>query len=57
MNFFKKNKFNYEMIHDNLNGQWLIADLSNKKYKFFCRSSEFSNDKRVDKSEKKRLFI
>ena len=27
----------YEIIHDNLNGQWFIVDLSNKKYKFYYR--------------------
>ena len=30
-------KWNYEIIHDNLNDQWFIADLSNKKYNFFCK--------------------
>jgi len=32
---FKKKKNHYEFIHDNLNNQWLIADLSNKKFRFY----------------------
>lgn len=36
-----KDKYHYEFIHDNLNDQWFIADLSNKKYKFFHKIDNF----------------
>jgi hypothetical protein len=44
MNLFKKNKLKYEIIHDNLNDQWIIADLSNKKYNFYYRNFEFEKN-------------
>jgi len=33
--FFKK--VNYNIIHDNLNDIWLVADISNKNYKFYYK--------------------
>lgn len=30
----------FEMIHDNLNDQWLLADLSNNKYQFYHKIRE-----------------
>lgn len=43
MNIFLKKKHHLEFIHDNLNDQWLIADLSNKKYKFFHVVNNFNH--------------
>lgn len=33
--FFKK--VNYNIIHDNLNDMWLVADISDKNYKFYYK--------------------
>lgn len=33
---FKKSKYQYELVHDNLNDQWFLVDLlSNKNFKFY----------------------
>ena len=42
MNNLFKNKTTLEFIHDNLNDQWIIADLSNKKYKFYHKINNFN---------------
>lgn len=44
MYLFKNSTHNYDIIHDNLNDIWLIADLSNKKYKFYYRYKLSDND-------------
>lgn len=46
MCLFKKYKCKYEMIHDNLNGQWLMVDLSNKKYKFYFKLNQIQKEKK-----------
>jgi len=38
-----KEKYHYEFIHDNLNDQWIMVDLSNKKYKFYHRISNLNH--------------
>lgn len=46
MYLFNKSDHKYDIVHDNLNNIWLIADLSNKKYKFYYRykySERYSN--------------
>jgi hypothetical protein len=35
-------KYNYEIVHDNLNDQWFLVDLSNKKYKFYSKIKNFN---------------
>jgi hypothetical protein len=46
-----KNEFNnYQLIHDNLNDQWLIIDLSNKKYKFYSIIKNFNHKIKSKKS-------
>lgn len=37
MYLYKNTKYNYDIVHDNLNNIWLITDLSDKKYKFYYR--------------------
>jgi TolA-binding protein len=41
------------MIHDNLNNQWLLADLSNNKYQFYHKIRENEYDNISNKSVKK----
>lgn len=56
----KKFKFQYEMIHDNLNNQWLLADLSNKNFKFFYKCDTSKTKKFINNFEikkKKLLFF
>ena len=42
---FGKKKNHYEFIHDNLNNQWLFADLSNKKFRFYHKLGNIKIDK------------
>ena len=48
----------YEIIHDNLNNQWLLADLSNVNYKFFYKidsTDNYNKYKEPIKKKKKKL--
>lgn len=40
---FKKSKYQYELVHDNLNDQWFLVDvLSNKNFKFYHKIDNFN---------------
>lgn len=49
MNSFILAKKQYEIIHDNLNCQWFICDLTNKKYKFYHRYLVKKNEEKKKK--------
>ncbi len=62
----KKDNYQYEMIHDNLNNQWFIADLSHKKYNFYskCNTIKFIDNinnidinKKNDNQKPKKTYI
>lgn len=50
-------KYNYEIIHDNLKGQWLIADLKDKKYQFYFNFNykKENQDNNIDNADNEKL--
>lgn len=52
-----KHKCQYEIVHDNLNNQWLLVDLSNKKYKFYYKCDITKTTKRLNTVKKKKSFF
>jgi tetratricopeptide (TPR) repeat protein len=56
MYLFNKSTGKYDIIHDNLNDIWLIADLSNKKYKFYYRYKHTNNNLNIPQNRFKLSF-
>lgn len=54
----ENNEYHYEIIHDNLNDQWLLVDLSNDKYKFYFKIKDMYptiHTQKDSKPKKKKL--
>jgi len=46
-----------QLIHDNLNNQWLLADLSDKKYKFYYKIRPKSSYKQAEETNKIKKIV